>query len=354
MKIHLENDLKRALVLLTVTAAVITLTFVILKLAVLFAPFLIAIILSTLMEPVIRLSGKKLHWGRKATVPLVLILMLAVPGYLAVTVISRLLYEVKSLVHILPSIISGLYVQLRNLISLISNMQGWPPELTVSLENLFTSLSSAISRLADTLFKGAFATAISLPEALIFILITVISTYFISSDRELIIGYFHKQLPDRWISKIRSVKNDMFSALIGWMKAAMILMAITFLEMFIGLSIINVGYTLLLAMIIAVIDALPLVGTGSILVPWSLFCYISGDYKLGTSLIILYLVTLIIRQIMEPKILSRQIGIHPLLALASMYIGLKLAGFAGLVLGPPVFLLVKSIFSAIQRKKPLH
>lgn len=170
-----------------------------------------------------------------------------------------------------------------------------------------------------------------------------------SSDRDTLLGYFRKKLPDRWIKKMRSIKNDMLSTLLGYLKTTMILMSITFFELFVGLSIIRVGYTLLLAVIIAVIDALPIVGTGSILVPWSLFCYISGNYRLGTSILILYLITLIVRQLIEPKILSRQIGVHPLLALASMYIGLKLAGFAGLILGPPIFILIKSILSGIQR-----
>ncbi len=353
MKLHLDSDLKRALILFGVTAAVIAVTFVLLKLAVLFAPFLIAFILSTVMEPVIRFAGKRLHIGRKAAVPLVLLLMLAIPGYLSAMIISRLLYEVKGLVRILPTVLSGLYTQLRNLIDSVSGLQDWPQELTGSLESLFTSLSSTISRLADMLFKGAYATAVSLPEVLIFILITIISTFFIASDRDFLTGLLHKQLPDRWIIKIRSVKNDMFSALFGYLKAAMILMAVTFFELFIGLSMIHVGYALLLAVVIAVIDALPIVGTGSILIPWSLFSYLSGNYRLGTSILILYIVTIIVRQMMEPKILSRQIGVHPLLALASMYIGLRLAGFAGFVLGPMVFLLIKSILRGIQRKKPL-
>ncbi|NJD01584.1 MAG: sporulation integral membrane protein YtvI [Ruminiclostridium sp.] len=352
MKIPFESDMKRILIILAVTAAVVFATLAAFKLAVLLAPFIIALILSSLIEPVICIAEKKLKLGRKAAVPLILSLMIAIPGYLSFAIITRLIYEVKSFVLVLPAMLSRLYVQLRNLIDSVSNMHDWPPELAGSLESLYTSLTSAISRLADTLFKGAFATAVSLPEALIFVLITVISTFFMSSDRELIVGYFHKQLPDRWVKKIRSIKNDMFSALFGYLKAVMILMAITFFELFIGLPIINVAYALLLAVIIAVIDALPIVGTGSILVPWSLFCYVSGNYRLGTSILILYLVTLIVRQLIEPKILSRQIGVHPLMALASMYVGLKLAGFTGLVLGPLIFLLIKSIINGIQRKNP--
>lgn len=351
MKIKLENDIKKALMILTVTTAVICITLILSRLAVLFAPFLIAFVLSSLMEPIIRIAGRKLNLGRKAAVPLVLLLMIAIPGYLSIAVISRLVYEIKSLIHILPEILSGLYIELRNIIDSVSNMHDWPPELTGSLETLFTNLSSSISGLADTLFKGAFATAVTLPEILIFVLITVVSTFFMSNDKELIAEYFKRQLPDRWIRKIRLIRNDMFSALFGYLKAAMILMAITFLELFIGLSIIHVGYTLLLAVIIAVIDALPIVGTGSILVPWTLFCYITGNYRLGTSLLILYLITVIIRQMIEPKILSSQIGVHPLLTLASMYAGLKLAGFTGLIFGPLMFLLIKSILKGIYDKK---
>ena len=344
------TGIQKALAFLGITAAVLAGSFVALKLAILLAPFLIAFVLASFMEPLIRFAGKRLKVCRKLAVPFVLFFILALPGYFSVALISRLIYEIRSIAHVLPGTLSGIFIQLRRFIDYISGMYDWPPELTGSLEKLFSNFSSTISGLADAMLKGAFATAVSLPEALIFILITIVATYFMSNDREIIIAFIKRQLPDKLIKKIRAINNGIFSALFGYLKTALILMSITFIELFLGFTLMHVRYALVLAVIIAIIDALPVLGTGSIILPWSVFGFVSGDYRLGTSLLILYLVTLIVRQLLEPKILSRQIGVHPLVTLAAMYVGLRLAGFTGLIAGPLVFLLIKSVFSGIYRK----
>ncbi len=351
MKFGIESELQKLLLFLAITAAVLLGIFAAFRLAVLLAPFVIAFILSSFMEPFIRFAESKLKLARKIVVPFVLLLAAAVPGYLSVALISRLIYEVRSIAFILPGILSGLFIQLRKSMDYIAGVYNWPQELTGSLEMLFSNLSATISRLADSVLKGAFATAASLPQILAFILITAVSTYFMANDRELILGFFKKLLPEKWQRGLRKINRDMFSALLGYLKSTMILMCITFAELFAGFSIIHIRYALVLAVLISVIDALPVLGTGSVLLPWSALSFLSGDYRLGTSLLIIFFVILIVRQMVEPKILSRQIGLHPLVTLVTMYVGLELAGFAGLIAGPLVFLLIKSILKGIYGKK---
>ena len=145
----------------------------------------------------------------------------------------------------------------------------------------------------------------------------------------------------------------MFSALFGWIKAQLILMTITFTELNIGFLIMKVENSLLLSLLIAVVDALPILGTGTILIPWAIIKLISGDYRLGISLLLLYLIVIIVRQLIEPKIVGKQIGMYPLLTLFAMYTGLQAMGFAGMIVGPIIVLIIKSILESFLEKYTL-
>lgn len=226
-----------------------------------------------------------------------------------------------------------------------------PPEITDNLGSVISNISATITNLGKSIVKGAYTTAISFPEALVFTLITIMATYFMSSDRERISAVLTRHLPESWIKRILIIKKDMFSALFGYLRAALIIMAITFTELFIGFNIIGVGYPLLLAFLIAIIDALPVLGTGGVLIPWAIYSFVTNDIKMGVSILVLYVVVLVIRQVIEPRVVGHQIGVYPLLTLTAMYIGLQLIGFAGLILGPITFLLIRNIIIAIYKNR---
>jgi sporulation integral membrane protein YtvI len=133
---------------------------------------------------------------------------------------------------------------------------------------------------------------------------------------------------------------DNKKTLSGYLKAYLLIMLITFFEVFIGLSILKVNYAFILAIVIAIVDILPVLGTGAVLVPWAILAFIGGNAPLGIGLIVLYGVTLIARQIIEPRIIGSTLGLHPLMTLASVYIGLKLLGLAGIFIGPILALLL--------------
>ena len=113
----------------------------------------------------------------------------------------------------------------------------------------------------------------------------------------------------------------------------------------------SIKYSLLFAFLIAIIDALPVLGTGGVLIPWAVYSFLTNDIKMGISILVLYLVVLVIRQIVEPKVVGHQIGVYPLLTLTAMYAGLRLMGFAGLILGPITFLLIRNIIIAIYKNR---
>lgn len=348
--LNTRKVIKAAAVVLAVLLGV----FITFKLSFYLAPFIIAFAISTLMEPIIRFLIFKLRIRRKIAALIALLFILVTFGLILTLVIIKLISEIKSIAFILPKYLSELYNNIIVLINKGTDMYQWlPDEITSNVGAIISNVSNSLMKIVNSIVGGAFATVISLPEALIFTLVTILSTYFLSSDRDRIYNFFKAQLPASWLRKVTSIKNDMFSALFGYIRAQLILMSITFTELFIGFSIIHIKYPLVLAFFISIIDALPIVGTGSILIPWSIYEFLIGNFRLGVSIIILYIIVLIIRQLIEPKILGHQIGVYPLLTLMSMYAGLKLLGFAGLILGPITFLLLKNIFSGLLKGRTI-
>lgn len=349
-----KDSLKKIAIFAAVVISVVAGVLLAFRLAFFLLPFLIAFALSSLMEPVIRLMTKKLHLNRKIAAPIVMLLLLGVIILLVVLAVLRLIDEVRALIISAPELLSDLYMQITELMTKGSEYIEWmPTEITDNLGSVIADLSSTITNFGKSVVKGAFITAISVPEAIIFTIITILATFFLLKDRDKIASVLIHQLPESWINRILAIKKDLFMALFGYLRAALIMMTITFTEVFIGLSIIRIEYALLLAFLIALIDALPVLGAGGILIPWSLYSFVTGDIRMGISILVLYLVVLVIRQMVEPKVVGQQIGVYPLLTLMAMYTGLRLIGFAGLILGPITFLLIRNILITIYRKKPI-
>lgn len=324
--------------------------FISIKLGLFLIPFVIAFIISMLIEPIVKFLTVRARLPRKASSAVSVLLVVLVVGTLLAALVLKLFDEIVTISHFLPKYYIEINNNINNLISRGTDIYiALPPEVTKNIQGLFSNFTTALSDMLNKFAKGLFNTAVSIPEALIFTLVTIISTYFFSSDRDAIYDYFKSHLPDHWIKKIGSVKNDLFSALFGYIRAQLILMTITFTELFAGLSIIGIKYTLLLAFVIAFIDALPILGTGSVLIPWAAYEFLIGNIRTGLSLIILYLIVLVVRQMTEPKVLSQQIGLHPLVTLTAMYSGLRLFGVAGMILGPITVLILKNILTGVVK-----
>jgi sporulation integral membrane protein YtvI len=352
MKASEWSRLKKTAAFLAVIASAAAGAFLLVRLGFLFAPFLLAFIIASLMEPVIKLLENKAGINRKFAAPAILSVFLAVPGFLSAMAAVRLAAELKSVSGLLPDLFSGWYEAAADLMEKVRNT--WiPPELAGNAGSIIGSLLNSLTGLADTVVKSLLLTAVSIPQALMFILTTIMAAYFFSSGRPAISDFIVRQLPDSWRRRLNGLKSGLFSALSGYMKGAMILMAITFSVLYAGFCLMRLDYPLLLAFLVATVDALPVIGTGTILLPWALFSYIAGNMPLGSSILILYATVMVVRQLTEPKIMGRQIGLHPLLTLASMYAGYRLDGLAGMIAGPVAVLLVKSVLKIIYNGKPL-
>lgn len=349
---NFDINYKEVLKILIFIFAVLLGIFLAYKLSIYLAPFVIAFILASFMEPFIKLLVEKAKAPRKLAAAIALLLVLSTVGSLVVIVISKIVYEIKSIIQLPPEYYTQTYNNITAMfdrIFMIYTGLGLPVQVTNNIEEMVANLTSSWGKIFYNFLSELLMTTVSIPQILIFVIITILSTFFMTSDRHMIIAFFSHQLPESWMNKIRSIESDMFSALFGYLKAQLIMLTITFTVLVTGFIWIGVSHPFLFAVFISLLDALPIIGTGSILVPWSIYNFFTGDIQVGFYFLILYGICLAVRQMIEPKIVGQQIGLYPLVTLIAMYAGLNLLGFAGLILGPITVLLLKNILTGASK-----
>jgi len=189
-------------------------------------------------------------------------------------------------------------------------------------------------------------TVSSVPAWVILIIISAIATYFMAKDKRIIIQFWLKVIPAPWGRKSLEITRDIFQAIISYVRAQLILITITLVQSLAGLYIIGAPYALIMGIIIGVADIIPVLGPSSIYLPWIVWEFATGDTAFAVKLTVLYAVVLVVRQVLETKIVASSMGIHPLATLIAMYVGLQLLGPLGLVAGPLFIIALKAFASA--------
>ncbi len=324
--------------------------YLLLRLSVYCIPFIIAFILSSLIEPLVKFMEKKIKIPRKVGSIVSILLVLSIVGSILGLLITRLVKEIINVYNQINEIFGSMQQFIETLIEKVNSIYiSLPKTISDTLDKYFADAASNAKEILDPIVKGATNFTMSLPQAMVFLVVTVLATYFMTSDRNKINSFLDKQIPSQWLEKTRVVINKLFSALFGWLRAQLILMSITFTELTIAFFVMRVENGLLIALLIAIVDALPVFGVGAVLIPWGIVELLSANYQRGLSLLLLYVIVIVIRQLIEPKIVGQQIGIHPLLTLFSMYLGLQLFGILGMIIGPVLMVIIKSILSAVVK-----
>ena len=189
-----------------------------------------------------------------------------------------------------------------------------------------------------------------MPAAFIFVTVTLLACYYFTADDGRlgrgVSAFFSRLTPAPLRDRLPPIGRRLRRLGRQYLRACLLLGLLTFCLSFIGLAILRIPYAFILALLLATVDLLPLLGTGIILIPWAVICLILGQVKLGIGLLVLYGVTTLVRQILEPKLIGDGLGIHPLLSLFSMYAGLRLFGVWGMILAPLVTAGVRAVFGA--------
>lgn len=311
-------------------------------------PFLLALGLSWLLERPVSLLTRKFHlprWLAAAICTLLLVLLLC--GGLGL-VLWRAGYEVALLLGRLPTLLAGLP-------SAGHALEDWAYRFIVALPVQFQeffrqALTGLISegitlpnRFYDALAGLVTGTAAALPNVMLFLFTTALATYFSTATSPQLLAFLRRQVPERWRARVDEARSILKGAFGAWLRAQGLLMLITFGELTAGLLLLRVDLALLLAGLIALVDALPIFGTGTVLIPWAVLAFLSGDWTLAVGLAVLYGVVSFVRSLLEPKLVGDRIGLPPLAALFAMYLGFSAFGVWGMIFAPLAAIFIKQL-----------
>ncbi|MHB9093687.1 MAG: sporulation integral membrane protein YtvI [Eubacteriales bacterium] len=319
-----------------------------------FAPFIIAVFLTIFIEPLVLFLQKRGRLPRAAAVGVALLAVFGALGLVVTFAVARLISELLHLSTFLPQYVANIKSVVLSIQTRVESYYFTLPADVLDFIN--GKIAGSAYSLDSILQKARFFTGkllnfllqlvSSVPIWVILIVISAIATYFMSKDKRLIVNYWLKVLPEPWGRKSLDIAKDIFQAIISYVRAQMILISITMLQSLIGLYIIDAPYALLMGLIIGLADLIPVLGPSSIYLPWITWEFITGDTAFAVKLLILYAVVLIVRQVLETKIVSSSMGLHPLATLMAMYVGLQLLGPLGVIAGPLFIITLKALASA--------
>ena len=341
---------------IVILALSIVAVYLIFKLAVFFMPFLIAFVISLILEPIIRFIMRKTKFSRRTSSIIVFISAIIIIGGILTWSITTLISEASNLLTNLNTYIDTGYSMFQHLVSSLDVSRfNIPEEVMQIIQNSGVEFLDTITEWA----KGALTKVIdfisSVPTLGVYIGISLIALYFICVDKIYMIDQLEHHLPETWVKRIGVHLKELIKSLGGYLKAELILVAISFFISLVGLYIFyflgwNIKFPLIIAIGIAFVDALPIFGSGTVMIPWSGILAFTGDFKLAIGIFVLWCIMSIVRQLVEPRIVSGQIGIHPIFTLIAMYTGFRFLGVWGLLLGPIVLIILKNIYGTVIDK----
>jgi len=314
-------------------------------------PFLLALLLALAAEPLVRFFYVKARMPRAAATGLGITISLSLL-VLAVMVLGALLVrELGTLVNILPDLegtaMQGIGVLESQLMSMADAApQSIRPVLTRSVEGLLSDGTAIMEGVSSALLGFASGVVTRLPDSALGIGTWIFASFMISAKLPVIRRWTYDHLPRSWHEKYLPMFHRLKKAVLGWLFAQLRLSGVTFLVLTVGFFILRVTYAPLWAALISLVDALPILGTGTVLVPWSLVCFLQGDHVRAIGLLGVYGVASLLRSVLEPRLIGKQLGLDPLITLIAMYTGYRLWGVPGMLFSPLLAVTAVQVFTA--------
>lgn len=314
-------------------------------------PFLLALGLSALLEPWVQRFRQSAHLRRSFAAVVLTTLVLLIVGSSAALLLSRLFAELAEWSAHLPDAISA-FPNLWN--SALNRVEGWYHSCPPYIRSVLDLAADAIGDNANALigktgafFMERFSSAASrLPGVSLFFITTILALYFTSASYGNILAFLKRQLPPHWQVRCRAAVHCCRATMLTWLRSELLLLSATFLILLFGFWYMKLPYALLAAFSISLVDALPVLGTGTILIPWAAFQFLLGDMRQGISLVTIYISVFIVHSLLEPKLLAGRADLPPLVVLLGMYLGYSLTGVSGMILIPILILLLKQLHDA--------
>lgn len=337
----------------------------------LFLPFIVALIIAAILQRPLNALCRKTHIKKGVLAAIMVLLLVAVIAALAVLAGAELVNAGKSFASFVSAKISSFPTWIGNVQTwLYEKIKVFPDSVEKfirdAVDGVVLKLTSSgaaketvksvasgidLSVLSGPL-SGIWSFAKGIPSTLIAVVVSIIASCFITADYDSLINFIRRQVPESKRNNLSMTKSIIKNSLFKFCKAYALIILITFCEIALGLKILDWvgaykgGYIIFIAAVTAIVDILPVLGTGTIFIPWAIYSMITGNVKLGIGLLIVYVCITVIRQFIEPKLVAGQLGLPPFITIMGMFIGLKLFGVIGMLIIPLVIILIKLLNDA--------
>ena len=314
-----------------------------------FMPFVIGLVIALIANPLVRFLERRLRLVRRHSSLLIVAAVLALVIGLIYLVISRTVRAARSFAEYLPQLYETAEAAVRQgLERLGGSMDFLPQSLRESWEALGSSLGDylglAVEKAAPPTVEAAGSVARVIPTLLVYSVVTVLSAYFFIVERDRIAAFLREHLPAGALRYQEYLKGELKRLVCGYFLAQLKIMGVVWLILTAGFFVLGVGYAPLWALLISLLDFLPVFGTGTVLIPWGIIVVLDGEYAFAAGLLLLYVLTQVTRQAVQPKLVGDSMGLNPFLTLLFLYLGFKAGGIAGMILAVPVGLFFLNLY----------
>lgn len=315
-------------------------------------PFIIGLIIAMAFRKPIDLLVKKLRIKRTFVSIFVLLIFYSVLVLIISLIGVRFFQFISTLFNNLPSLYKGTIQPV--LLSFTDHLSARFPSIKDYLDNFINNIGQSIftyiSNISTKVVSTVTGLAGQVPTLLIKVIFTIVSSFFFTIDYYKLSKFIIRQFGNERREVIINLKNNVIGTLSKFIRAYALIISITFIELSIGFAIIGIPTPFLIGLIVAIIDILPILGTGAVLLPWSIIAFSMGDTRVGAGMLILYIFITVVRQIIEPKIVGQQIGLHPIVTLILMFVGAQLMGILGLFMLP----IIATILIKLDKEGSIH
>lgn len=314
-------------------------------------PFLLALFAAWLLNPLIRLFQKRLKFSRPVGALLSVLLTFGLIGSAATTLIYFIAREVWNLAESWQALLEQLTDTLEHMnVSFHTLFTTLPPEIeqlaNSLLQQLLDWLRTAVPDFFADLANRAGSAAMGAPAVLVGVTVFLLGTYFLSADWPSLKRRCAERLTQDGKARLAALRTVTLTAFGGYLRSELLLSLGVFCLLALGFVLLRQPYALLLAALLAVLDFIPIVGSGTAMIPWAIIAFCMGSYQSGIAIFLLWVVVALFRQFAEPKILGGQTGLSPILSLLAVYVGMRLYGVAGMILAPVLCLVARNLLSS--------
>lgn len=338
--------------LMLTVAVILVIIFVVPRVIVYFMPFVVGFLFSLLVNPIVRFLDKRIKISRKFGSVLMIALAIGIVALIVYGLAMALRTGLRNFMDYLPTMSGNAELEVKDAIERLQNLINDLPFISgVDLGDLTNDILGFMGGLLTSTESGDTVSAIgdvakSIPNMIVSVIVGFLATYFFIADRENLAEKLNKILPASFKEKTLRLYRQTLGAVGGYFKAQFKIMGVIYVVLVIGLIVLQVKYAWLIGFGIALLDMLPVFGTGTVLLPWAVIKLFSGSYQISVGMIALYALTFLIHQLLQPKMVGDSLGMDPFAALFFMYVGYRISSVFGMIIAIPIGMVLINLTKA--------